>query len=399
MKKEKTICWLLRIDKTQDIRFCKKYRNTNELSLEENKIIIDKLNNEGINKICWIGDEALYYPTFIELLEYANKKGIKCELLFNNLFNCDMRILNKIIDYIDELTINIDLIIDKANISYYKYMTDFFPYYQNKVQINVLSMITNDIIEYYNSNIMRLPLLKINTWIMLGFIPILLDENIDIKKYFVSKINYRQFYYSVDFLHFKNIEHFLALTEYSISRYYSIILPNGDIAAINEVNSIIIGNILNDTKEQIDKNYRNKKKYIIPKQSEQKINIMIASSNNKLVNFIKTQIEVLKYVNIIGITRNGKETYFEILNKKPEMVFLQYNFKDLSGYDIITNLADKMQLELPAFNIIANKIPDTELMQMITGTNSKLNAWIRPNSYNDRYLDILKQYKVYRDKD
>ena len=81
------------------------------------------------------------------------------------------------------------------------------------------------------------------------------------------------------------------------------------------------------------------------------------------------------------------------------MVFLQYNFKDQSGYDIITNLADKMQLELPAFNIIANKIPDTELMQMITGTNSKLNAWIRPNSYNDRYLDILKQYKVYRDKD
>ena len=81
------------------------------------------------------------------------------------------------------------------------------------------------------------------------------------------------------------------------------------------------------------------------------------------------------------------------------MVFLQYNFKDLSGYDIITNLAEKMQLELPAFNVIAKKIPDNELMQMITGTNSKLNAWIRSNSYNDRYLDILKQYKVFRDKD
>lgn len=76
MKKEKTICWILKIAKTQDIRFCKKYKNTNELSLAENKIIIDKLTNEGINKICWIGDEALYYPTFIELLKYANKKGV-----------------------------------------------------------------------------------------------------------------------------------------------------------------------------------------------------------------------------------------------------------------------------------------------------------------------------------
>ena len=399
MKREKTICWLLKIDKTQDIRFCKKYKNTNELSLAENKIIIDKLINEGINKICWIGDEALYYPTFIELLEYANKKGIKCELLFNNLFNCDMRMLNKIIDYIDVLTINIYLITDKANIEKYKYMTDFLSYYQNKVQINVLSMITNHIVEYYNSNIMRLPSLKIDTWIILGFMPILLDENIDIKKYFVSKINYRQFYYSVDFLHFKNIEHFLALTEYSISRYYSIILPNGDIAAINEVNSIIIGNILNDTKEQIDKNYRNKKKYIIPKQSEQKINILIASSNNKLVNFIKTQIKTLKYVNIIGITKSGKDTYSKILSEKPEMVFLQYNFKDLSGYDIITNLAEKMQLELPIFNVISKKISDGELMQMITKTNSKLNTWISSNNYNDRYLDIIKQYKIFRDKD
>ena len=399
MKREKTICWLLKIDKTQDIRFCKKYKNTNELSLAENKIIIDKLINEGINKICWIGDEALYYPTFIELLEYANKKGIKCELLFNNLFNCDMRMLNKIIDYIDVLTINIYLITDKANIEKYKYMTDFLSYYQNKVQINVLSMITNHIVEYYNSNIMRLPSLKIDTWIILGFMPILLDENIDIKKYFVSKINYRQFYYSVDFLHFKNIEHFLALTEYSISRYYSIILPNGDIAAINEVNSIIISNILNDTKEQIDKNYRNKKKYIIPKQSEQKINILIASSNNKLVNFIKTQIKTLKYVNIIGITKSGKDTYSKILSEKPEMVFLQYNFKDLSGYDIITNLAEKMQLELPIFNVISKKISDGELMQMITKTNSKLNTWISSNNYNDRYLDIIKQYKIFRDKD
>ena len=43
MKKEKTICWLLKIDKTQDIKFCKKYKNTNELSIVENKTIIDKL--------------------------------------------------------------------------------------------------------------------------------------------------------------------------------------------------------------------------------------------------------------------------------------------------------------------------------------------------------------------
>ena len=48
---------------------------------------------------------------------------------------------------------------------------------------------------------------------------------------------------------------------------------------------------------------------------------------------------------------------------------------------------------------IAKKIPNNELLQISTETNSKINAWINPNTYNDRYLDILKQYKIFRDND
>ena len=331
MKKEKTICWLLKIDKTQDIKFCKKYKNTNELSIVENKTIIDKLINEGVNKICWIADEALYYSSFLELLQYAKQKNIKCELFLNNLFNSDMRLLNKVIGYIDVLTVNIDLITYEKSLEFYKYLTDFFYYYQNKVQINVFSMVTHRMVEYSDSNIMELSQFKIDTWIILGFMPILLDETINVNEYYISKIDYKEFYYSVDFFRLKNIEHFLSLTEYSISRYFNIILSNADIAVMNEKDSIIIGNILKDNKEKIDKNYKNKKRFIIPTKKEQKVNVLIASSNNKLNNVIKTQIETLKYVNIVRITKNGMDTYKTILDKKPEMVFLQYNFKDFKG--------------------------------------------------------------------
>ena len=399
MKKEKTICWLLKIDKTQDIKFCKKYKNTNELSIVENKTIIDKLINEGVNKICWIADEALYYSSFLELLQYAKQKNIKCELFLNNLFNSDMRLLNKVIGYIDVLTVNIDLITYEKSLEFYKYLTDFFYYYQNKVQINVFSMVTHRMVEYSDSNIMELSQFKIDTWIMLGFMPILLDETINVNEYYISKIDYKEFYYSVDFFRLKNIEHFLSLTEYSISRYFNIILSNADIAVMNEKDSIIIGNILKDNKEKIDKNYKNKKRFIIPTKKEQKVNVLIASSNNKLNNVIKTQIETLKYVNIVGITKNGMDTYKTILDKKPEMVFLQYNFKDFKGYDMILDLAKKMKLKLPVFNIIANYITDGELMGMLIATNSRINTWIRLGDYEERYVDILKDYKKYRDTD
>ena len=399
MKKEKTICWLLKIDKTQDIKFCKKYKNTNELSIVENKTIIDKLINEGVNKICWIADEALYYSSFLELLQYAKQKNIKCELFLNNLFNSDMRILNKVIGYIDVLTVNLDLITYEKSLEFYKYLTDFFYYYQNKVQINVFSMVTHRMVEYSDSNIMELSQFKIDTWIILGFMPILLDETINVNEYYISKIDYKEFYYSVDFFRLKNIEHFLSLTEYSISRYFNIILSNADIAVMNEKDSIIIGNILKDNKEKIDKNYKNKKRFIIPTKKEQKVNVLIASSNNKLNNVIKTQIETLKYVNIVGITKNGMDTYKTILDKKPEMVFLQYNFKDFKGYDMILDLAKKMKLKLPVFNIIANYITDGELMGMLIATNSRINTWIRLGDYEERYVDILKDYKKYRDTD
>ena len=399
MKKEKTICWLLKIDKTQDIKFCKKYKNTNELSIVENKTIIDKLINEGVNKICWIADEALYYSSFLELLQYAKQKNIKCELFLNNLFNSDMRLLNKVIGYIDVLTVNIDLITYEKSLEFYKYLTDFFYYYQNKVQINVFSMVTHRMVEYSDSNIMELSQFKIDTWIILGFMPILLDETINVNEYYISKIDYKEFYYSVDFFRLKNIEHILSLTEYSISRYFNIILSNADIAVMNEKDSIIIGNILKDNKEKIDKNYKNKKRFIIPTKKEQKVNVLIASSNNKLNNVIKTQIETLKYVNIVGITKNGMDTYKTILDKKPEMVFLQYNFKDFKGYDMILDLAKKMKLKLPVFNIIANYITDGELMGMLIATNSRINTWIRLGDYEERYVDILKDYKKYRDTD
>ncbi len=399
MKKEKTICWLLKIDKTQDIKFCKKYKNTNELSIVENKTIIDKLINEGVNKICWIADEALYYSSFLELLQYAKQKNIKCELFLNNLFNSDMRLLNKVIGYIDVLTVNLDLITYEKSLEFYKYLTDFFYYYQNKVQINVFSMVTHRMVEYSDSNIMELSQFKIDTWIILGFMPILLDETINVNEYYISKIDYKEFYYSVDFFRLKNIEHFLSLTEYSISRYFNIILSNADIAVMNEKDSIIIGNILKDNKEKIDKNYKNKKRFIIPTKKEQKVNVLIASSNNKLNNVIKTQIETLKYVNIVGITKNGMDTYKTILDKKPEMVFLQYNFKDFKGYDMILDLAKKMKLKLPVFNIIANYITDGELMGMLIATNSRINTWIRLGDYEERYVDILKDYKKYRDTD
>ena len=67
------IYWILKIDKTKDIRFCKRYIGTKEISLKENKKIIDKLYKQNINEISWIGEEAINYPYY-----YKTKQILTC---------------------------------------------------------------------------------------------------------------------------------------------------------------------------------------------------------------------------------------------------------------------------------------------------------------------------------
>ena len=80
-------------------------------------------------------------------------------------------------------------------------------------------------------------------------------------------------------------------------------------------------------------------------------------------------------------------------------MFLQYDFEDLLGYNIILELAQKLQLEAPSFNIFFNIFLDNELKQFIKNNYIKLIGCISDNVDKEEILDIVKIYKSYRDKE
>lgn len=404
MIKEKKICWLLKINNTQNVRFCQKYNNTNELNLEDNKKIIDRLYKEDTKEICWIGDEAISYRNFIELVKYSKERSIRNKILFNNISNCKIEEIMKIVKYVDYITVTLDSIEEDVNEKlgkgkeYYKEICKYLKLLQDQVQINILTMINSQNAIEQKKIEEELFKFRIDSWIILGFMPILLDREADVEDLKVSKINCK-FYYTLPWLLFNRLKHFYTLTEYTIARKYSIILPNGDIAVMNESESFVIGNILKETKERIEKNYNNKRRYLIPKQSEQKIRIFIANSNEEIINEIINELTTLKYVEIIGTSNTGKETIEKILELKPEIAFLQYDFKDILGYNIMLELIQKLKLESPVFHLFSDIIPDDELHDLIRKDFCKINAWISNNRYKEQIVDIIESYKKYRDKD
>lgn len=81
----------------------------------------------------------------------------------------------------------------------------------------------------------------------------------------------------------------------------------------------------------------------------------------------------LNYVEIIGIAKDGVETYNKIVELKPGIVFSKFNFENMNGLDLMKSTKETLQKDLPIFNIIEDKIPDNELRGALNITNHKTN--------------------------
>ena len=123
-----------------------------------------------------------------------------------------------------------------------------------------------------------------------------------------------------------------------------------------------------------------------------KIKTLIAHNDIKITNDIIDSIKGLDYVEIIGTAVNGKETYNQIVNLKPDIVFTKYNMGEMNSIEIMKLSKEKLDNNIPIFNIIGDEIPDNELKQAIDIVGKKLNALIK-EPYEDRITDILNDYK------
>ena len=123
-----------------------------------------------------------------------------------------------------------------------------------------------------------------------------------------------------------------------------------------------------------------------------KIKTLIAHDDIKITNDIIDSIKDLDYVEIVGTAVNGKETYNQIVNLKPDIVFTKYNMGEMNSIEIMKLSKEKLDNNIPIFNIIGDEIPDNELKEAIDIVGKKLNALIK-EPYEDRITDILNDYK------
>lgn len=127
-----------------------------------------------------------------------------------------------------------------------------------------------------------------------------------------------------------------------------------------------------------------------------KIRTFIAHNDLNITKDIVKAVEDLEYVDIVGTAKDGKETYNKIIELKPEIVFTKYNMENMNGYEIIKSSKEKLENNIPVFNmIIDNNVKEEEIDKVYDIIGDKLNSLITEPISNN-IINIINDYNEYK---
>ena len=396
MVSDREVCLFLTLKCNQNCRYCHRFLGIHEVSFEDNKRIINKIAEDGIKNMTFTGGEPLLYPNIIELVKLAKEKGLKVKLITNGSVLANNPKMREIYNYLDSITFSIDSCDNEINEKLgrsYKHAENIKTVLESlkgkELNVNINTVVSRVNIEKLEELGQFLREYKINAWRIFKFIPLRETAKINEKEFEISKAEFR--INKTLFTSFPNISKVEYREENDMESKYVLIMPNGNVVVTENKEDVTIGNILENSISELLRN-RNIEK---TQKAVRKIKTLIAYNDEIIRNEIVSAIKKLSYVEVVGVAKNGNDTYNKIVKLQPEMVFSSYNLSDMTGLDVIKKSKAQLDTKIPVFNFITDNITSEEFDQINNIAGNKMNAFIPELNKEQRIARVLKDYKEF----
>lgn len=110
------VCWNITNRCNDNCAFCFRDQLSSELTLNQNRLIANKLIASGIKHIAFSGGEALLYEGLLDLIQLFSFSNIEITLISNSLL-LDGSAIDEYSKYINWLALPIDTLIGNRKIS------------------------------------------------------------------------------------------------------------------------------------------------------------------------------------------------------------------------------------------------------------------------------------------
>lgn len=399
MLKDREVCLFLTLKCNQNCKYCHRFLGINEMSLEDNKVVIDKLSREGITNITFTGGEPLLYPNILELVKYSKKKNMKVKVISNGELLSKNNELREIYSYLDSITFSIDSIDNELNDK----MGRGYNHYNNiktvldNLKGNTLKVNINTVVSKMNIGTLDslgnfLKNYQINAWRIFKFIPLRETAKLNKDIFEISQVDFKA--NKPVFTSFPNIGKIEFREENDMESKYILIMPNGNVVLTENREDVTIGNIMEDNLG----NLINNRATVKPQNKVvNRIRTLISYNSEIEKNQILDKIKNLGYVDIVGVSDNGVDTYQKIVNLRPEMVFANYNMNNMNGLELMQKSKEALNTEIPIFNFIANELPPQEIINLVNIDDNKINAIINEKQKENGIVHTLEEYKKFKE--
>ncbi len=388
---KKRVCWNITTKCNQNCKYCHRFLGINDLTYEENKKILNNLIKDGVNNITWTGGEALLYPNLKELLKISQENGIKNKLITNGMVLAQNENMREILDYLDSLTLSLDTINDDTNEelgrgrNHFEEVKTILDYVKGKsLKVNINTVVSKKNINEMEQLGAFLNNYNISKWKFFKFMPLRETAEKNKDEFAITDAEFEQT--RNVFRHFGNIRETDFRQEKDMEDKYTLLIANGDIIKTEHGVDVKKGNAL----------YQNPVEFMyeLEENRMKKIKILIAHNNEEIRNKIADKIKGLDYVELVGTTADGKETYNKIIESKPEVVFAKMNLDNMDSMEIMRKSKESLKDNVPIFNIITSDNVSDEYMQTaynLMGRN--LNTFVSEPINNIEIDNIMKGYK------